>query len=85
MNYLFMSSHNYTSYGATNCNLTPILPGVTRILCSYYVNTLSSRKVKKRKGSQQQDVGWFDTTFSKLKVREMYGRQYRELTCRSWV
>ena len=84
MNYLFMSSHNYTFYGATNCNLTPILPGVTRILCSYYVNTLSSRKVKKRKESQQQDIGWFDT-FSKPKVREMYDRQYRELTCRSWV
>lgn len=51
MNYLSMSSHNYTlgEGGATNCNLTPILPGVTRILCSYYVNTLSSRKVKKRK------------------------------------
>ena len=59
MNYPFMSSHNYTwgGGGATNCNLTPILPGVTRILCSNYINTLSSRKVKKRKGSQQQDVG----------------------------
>lgn len=59
MNYLFMSSHNYTlgGGGATNCNLTPILPGVTTILCSYYVNKLSSRKVKKRKESQQQDIG----------------------------
>lgn len=76
MNYPFMSSHNYTwGGGATNCNLTPILPGVTRILCSYYVNTLSSRKVKKRKGSQQQDVGWFDTRFSKPKEREIYSKQ----------